>query len=827
MNKQDRQGVRTASDLERKYQFGKRFSEIMGMADDAQKSVAEIESSLIDKINEQYSSFTRTTEEIQMEVGKVSETADTLCESVSNLSIRSDEIAASVATVTETTDTLKEEMSSLKISNDSITTEVSRVTTIVEDLENQVQGIDGTYFYIRYSQHSDGHDMTIAPTDDSIYMGTCSTYKDTAPTDYKEYTWSRIRGRDGEDGQDGAPGVSSYFHVKYSDDGETFTANNGEDIGAYIGTLVDTNVADSTVFGDYTWKKIEGEQGLQGPEGKIGDSCYFHVMFSANADGSGMTEEPDENTKYMGTCSSSSATAPTNKGDYVWTQCKGDRGERGDRGEQGEQGVPGTSQYFHVKYSDDGKTFTGNNGEILGDWMGTCITDSKPDPVDFSSYTWKKIKGEQGLQGPEGQVGDSCYFFVKFSPNVSGDPMTEEPDENTKYMGTCSTSSNKAPSYPAAYNWTQCRGNDGEQGVPGEKGDDGRTSFLHIKYSDDGSTFSGNMLSGDASKWVSGLHSRSATATYETPPYSGNADFISWVGVIPVTPGQEFYFLASTKVTLYPFFYNDLGFYSSYQSVWCSEPIPIATVTIPEGAYYLRFSLATNECSNFEEYQNAFVSGTLKPHLWKHDVMLGEALGAYIGTLVDFEEADSTNFDDYTWKKFTTDVDEELDNIRTTIIDQRTNILEECDRIVMSAVKDTVTKEGLNEYKETLKSEFVTTESGLLGRVEAAEKSIKETNGKLEEELKKISKYFSFTIDGLEIGATYLEDGEEKKSPNKVVIDNDDITIYVGEKEVVTFKADGTGVVPDFKATRSADILGLRFTQDSTHINCDYIGEVI
>lgn len=172
-------------------------------------------------------------------------------------------------------------------------------------------------------------------------------------------------------------------------------------------------------------------------------------------------------------------------------------------------------------------------------------------------------------------------------------------------------------------------------------------------------------------------------------------------------------------------------------------------------------------------------------------------------------------------------VDDDLVNIRTTIVDQRTSILQECGDIVLSATKDTVTKEGLNEYKETLKSEFITADSGLLGRVEAAEKSIQDTNGKLEEELKKLSKYFSFTINGLEIGATYMEDGVEKKSPNKVVIDNDDITIFVGEKEVVTFKADGTGVVPDFKATRSADILGLRITQDSTHINCDYVGEVI
>lgn len=51
-------------------------------------------------------------------------------------------------------------------------------------------------------------------------------------------------------------GKSQYLHIKYSDDGETFTDNNGEDLGAWIGTLVDSNEEDSLNFNDYTWKKF-------------------------------------------------------------------------------------------------------------------------------------------------------------------------------------------------------------------------------------------------------------------------------------------------------------------------------------------------------------------------------------------------------------------------------------------------------------------------------------------------------------------------------------------------------------------------------------------
>ena len=68
--KQDRQGVRTATDLERKYQFDKRFAEIMGVALDSQKSVTEIGSTVSDKILDMHTSIMRDAESITMEALK-------------------------------------------------------------------------------------------------------------------------------------------------------------------------------------------------------------------------------------------------------------------------------------------------------------------------------------------------------------------------------------------------------------------------------------------------------------------------------------------------------------------------------------------------------------------------------------------------------------------------------------------------------------------------------------------------------------------------------------------------------------------------------------
>lgn len=66
MNKQDRQGARTPADLERKYQFGKQFAEIMGIALDARDAAFRVDSELRSEIVEQVTTLSRDTERILM-----------------------------------------------------------------------------------------------------------------------------------------------------------------------------------------------------------------------------------------------------------------------------------------------------------------------------------------------------------------------------------------------------------------------------------------------------------------------------------------------------------------------------------------------------------------------------------------------------------------------------------------------------------------------------------------------------------------------------------------------------------------------------------------
>ena len=149
------------------------------------------------------------------------------------------------------------------------------VTVNGRDGEDGVNGAPGTngkdgvssYFHIKYSEVPNPTSSSQMLETPSFYIGTYVDSIQTDSNDPTKYTWSRFRGIDGNDGEDGIPGVNGkdgityYLHIKYSDDGKTFTANNGETPGKYLGQLVDTTKGDSLVFNAYTWKKIEGDAG--------------------------------------------------------------------------------------------------------------------------------------------------------------------------------------------------------------------------------------------------------------------------------------------------------------------------------------------------------------------------------------------------------------------------------------------------------------------------------------------------------------------------------------------------------------------------------------
>ncbi|MGL9808839.1 hypothetical protein [Enterococcus sp. DIV0970a] len=127
--------------------------------------------------------------------------------------------------------------------------------------------------------------------------------------------------------------------------------------------------------------------------------------------------------------------------------------------------------------------------------------EGSDNPDDYKPWTpfmgpqgkdgYTPVKNVDYFDGQPGQNGKSAYLWIRYSQNADGSGMTTDP-ANAKYTGYATTETNVAPTSPSVYKWQQTKGDPGI-GIPGEPGPDGKTSYLHIKYSNDGGlTFTGN-----------------------------------------------------------------------------------------------------------------------------------------------------------------------------------------------------------------------------------------------------------------------------------------------------------------------------------------------
>ena len=398
-------------------------------------------------------------------------------------------------------------------------------------------GKDGltSFFHVRYADVPNPIANQMRK-DTGKYIGTYTDYTLEDSTDPTKYTWRKFQGDDGEDGADGVPGndgadgETSYLHMAYatSADGKTgFSTTNAVD-KTYIGQYVDFVKADSTDPAKYRWSKFQGpkgdkgdpgeqglrglqgekgEQGIQGPKGENGKTTYTHIAYANSSDGKVGFSVSDSDRDYIGMYVDEVEADSTDPTKYAWTKIKG---ADGTQGIQGKPGADGKTPYLHIAYatSSDGKTgfsITESTGKT---YIGVHTDYTKADSTDPSKYKWTKIQGPQGtqglqgIQGPQGEQGiagkdgKTTYFHIKYSAvsnPTSASQMTETP---SKYIGTYVDFTQTDSDDPKKYSWQQLEGSQGpqgKQGISGTNGADGKTSYLHIKYSNDGGkTFTGN-----------------------------------------------------------------------------------------------------------------------------------------------------------------------------------------------------------------------------------------------------------------------------------------------------------------------------------------------
>lgn len=300
-------------------------------------------------------------------------------------------------------------------------------------------GADGktSYFHIKYSpvQNPTASQMTDTP---NKYIGTYVDFVQASSSDPSKYTWAKFEGGDGIPGTNGENGKTSYLHIKYSDDGKTFTANNGETPGVYMGVYVDFVQADSNVFADYTWSKIKGEAGKDGKGVQSVDVLYYLSSSSTSLSG--------------GSWSTNSPTWVDGK--YIWSKTKvvytdgssietnpacitGGKGSTGDNG----RGVSSIVEEYYLSTSSNslvGGSWsttppTWENGKYI--WTRSVITytDSASTTTDPICVTGGKGATGIGVKS----VSEQYYLSTSYSTTTGGSWSTTVPAwKDGKYIWT-------------------------------------------------------------------------------------------------------------------------------------------------------------------------------------------------------------------------------------------------------------------------------------------------------------------------------------------------------------------------------------------------------
>ncbi|HFU4060161.1 TPA: phage tail spike protein [Streptococcus suis] len=321
------------------------------------------------------------------------------------------------------------------------------------------QGIAGTkgadgrtqYTHIAYANSADGRADFSVSASNRTYIGMYVDFNSVDSTNPADYAWTLVKGADGANGTPGKPGADGrtpYFHTAYANsaDGQQGFSVTDSQGKKYLGTYTDYTQADSKDYRSYTWTLIKGNDG----KGIANVTNYY--LASTEATGVttstvGWSTSPqtiDTTRRYhwnyrveLYTDGTSKTTVPAVIGVHGAIGPKGDKGERGVTGAQGPQGIQG----------------------IQGP------------------------KGDQGIAGSRGADGRTQYTHIAYADNATGGGFSQT-DQTKAYIGMYQDFTATDSTNPSSYRWTKWKGSDGAQGVPGPRGADGRTPYVHFAFSD-------------------------------------------------------------------------------------------------------------------------------------------------------------------------------------------------------------------------------------------------------------------------------------------------------------------------------------------------------
>ena len=299
--------------------------------------------------------------------------------------------------------------------------------------------------------------------------------------------------------------------------------------------------------------------------------------------------------------------------------------------------------------------------------------------------------------------------------------------------------------------------------------------YLHIKYSDDCLTFTGNCISTNIDKWVSGVAPSRDTIETEVVA-DGYAHYLTYVDAIPVVPGANYIMTSNNDdIRVYIKLYDIDGNYVS-----SSELSTYLSLTVPDNIYYFRVMLqGVYGTDTYESFVQYFENQHLIPDMRQSDVDVGIDVGLYIGTYIDSQENDSDVFSDYEWVRFTDDVASDIlalsKQLQETTDDLSTSIENNT-----NSLYDAIRSES-EKINTSIDDKIANVNSSITGQINSVSSEIDkkyasiiaDVNDQLTAHKAEVGQYMTFNEDGLTLGAT--------SSDFKSVIDNTGLYFKQGD----------------------------------------------
>ena len=259
-------------------------------------------------------------------------------------------------------------------------------------------------------------------------------------------------------------------------------------------------------MGSASWQCVNPEGTTDPPLWCVTDKEGNRLLF---------TEDGGKNYYYV-------LTGEANTEDYVLLAADGAKGEAGADGVSGKDGTsiiwkgeaaqhPANPQDgWAYRNTTDRKSYVYQDGA----WYQMTIDGADGQPGKDGERGPQGIPGEDGAPGKDGQDGKTLYTWIRYADDAQGTGISNDPT-GKKYIGFAYNKESFAESNdPADYQWSDIRG---EDGVPGAKGEDGKTYYTWIAYSDNPDGSGMYQQPREGTKYI-GIAVNKETATEGTDP---------------------------------------------------------------------------------------------------------------------------------------------------------------------------------------------------------------------------------------------------------------------------------------------------------------------